>query len=174
MSPRALRPCAQGQEPCVETRGPRASNPWNDAYLYRASTREEQPMANRNRQVLLKRRPTGVPTPADFDITDAPLPDPTEGEVLVRGDLFVARPYMRGRISGQRSYARPVEVGAVMEGRVLARLCARAIRASARATLFWAGMAGSSTAPSQATASSSSIRPRRRSPRHSACSACRG
>ena len=27
-------------------------------------------------------------------------------------------PYMRGRISGVRSYARPVEVGAVMEGRV--------------------------------------------------------
>ena len=32
-------------------------------------------MENRNRQVLLKRRPTGAPTPADFEITDAPLPD---------------------------------------------------------------------------------------------------
>jgi len=76
-------------------------------------------MANRNRQVLLKRRPTGVPTPADFDITDAPLPDPTEGEVLVRGIYLSLDPYMRGRISGQRSYARPVEVGAVMEGRIV-------------------------------------------------------
>ena len=69
--------------------------------------------------MLLKRRPTGVPTPADFDITDAPLPDPTEGEVLVRGIYLSLDPYMRGRISGQRSYARPVEVGAVMEGRVV-------------------------------------------------------
>jgi len=40
-------------------------------------------MENRNRQVLLKRRPTGAPTAADFAIADAPLPDPAEGEVLV-------------------------------------------------------------------------------------------
>ena len=76
-------------------------------------------MENRNRQVLLKRRPTGAPTLADFEITDAPLPDPAEGEVLVRGIYLSLDPYMRGRISGQRSYARPVEVGAVIEGRVV-------------------------------------------------------
>jgi NADPH-dependent curcumin reductase CurA len=76
-------------------------------------------MENRNRQVLLKRRPTGAPTPADFAIAEAPLPDPGEGEVLVRGIYLSLDPYMRGRISGVRSYARPVEVGAVMEGRVV-------------------------------------------------------
>jgi len=76
-------------------------------------------MENRNRQVLLKRRPTGAPTAGDFEITDAPLPDPAEGEVLVRGIYLSLDPYMRGRISGVRSYARPVEVGAVMEGRVV-------------------------------------------------------
>ena len=76
-------------------------------------------MENRNRQVLLKRRPTGVPTPADFEITNAPLLDPADGEVLVRGIYLSLDPYMRGRISGQRSYARPVEIGAVMEGRVV-------------------------------------------------------
>ena len=64
-------------------------------------------MENRNRQVLLKRRPTGVPTPADFEITNAPLLDPADGEVLVRGIYLSLDPYMRGRISGQRSYARP-------------------------------------------------------------------
>ena len=76
-------------------------------------------MENRNRHVRLKRRPTGAPTPADFEVTDGPLPDPAEGEVLVRGIYLSLDPYMRGRISGQRSYARPVEVGAVMEGRVV-------------------------------------------------------
>jgi hypothetical protein len=76
-------------------------------------------MEDRNRQVLLKRRPTGAPTQADFAIADAPLPDPAEGEVLVRGIYLSLDPYMRGRISGVRSYARPVEVGAVMEGRVV-------------------------------------------------------
>ena len=66
-------------------------------------------MQNRNRQVLLKQRPTGAPTAGDFAITDAPLPDPAAGEVLVRGIYLSLDPYMRGRISGQRSYARPVE-----------------------------------------------------------------
>jgi NADPH-dependent curcumin reductase CurA len=42
-----------------------------------------------------------------------------EGEVLVRGIYLSLAPYMRGRISGQRSYARPVEIGAVIEGRVV-------------------------------------------------------
>src|ERR1700745_2775604 len=74
-------------------------------------------MENRNRQVLLKRRPTGAPTPADFEIAEAAIPDPGEGEVLVRGIYLSLDPYMRGRISGARSYARPVDLGAVMEGR---------------------------------------------------------
>jgi NADPH-dependent curcumin reductase len=76
-------------------------------------------MENRNQQVLLKRRPTGAPTAADFEIAEAPMPDPGEGEVLVRGIYLSLDPYMRGRISGARSYAKPVEVGAVMEGRVV-------------------------------------------------------
>ena len=56
-------------------------------------------MENRNRQVLLKRRPTGAPTTADFDIADGPMPDPGTGEALVRGIYLSLDPYMRGRIS---------------------------------------------------------------------------
>src|SRR5438132_10472013 len=76
-------------------------------------------MENQNRQVLLKRRPTEVPTLGDFAIVEAPMPDPGEGEVLVRGIYLSLDPYMRGRISGVRSYAQPVEIGAVIEGRVV-------------------------------------------------------
>src|SRR5262252_6507981 len=79
-------------------------------------------MENRNRRVLLKRRPTGAPSPADFEIVDAPLPDPGQGEALVRGIYLSLDPYMRGRISGARSYAKPVDVGAVMEGRVVGQI----------------------------------------------------
>src|SRR5438128_3966927 len=79
-------------------------------------------MQNRNRQVLLKRRPTGVPTTADFDIADGPIPNPGDGEVLVRGIYLSLDPYMRGRISVARSYAKPVEVGAVIEGRVVGQV----------------------------------------------------
>jgi hypothetical protein len=79
-------------------------------------------MENRNRQVLLKRRPSGSPTTADFEIADRPIPDPREGEVLMRGIYLSLDPYMRGRISGARSYAKPVDVGAVIEGRVVGQV----------------------------------------------------
>jgi NADPH-dependent curcumin reductase CurA len=79
-------------------------------------------MENRNRQVLLKRRPTGAPTNADFEIVDAPIADPAEGEVLVCGIYLSLDPYMRGRISGARSYAKPVDIGAVIEGRVVGQV----------------------------------------------------
>jgi NADPH-dependent curcumin reductase len=79
-------------------------------------------MENSNRQVLLKRRPTGAPRADDFELADAPIPDPAEGEVLVRGIYLSLDPYMRGRMSAARSYARPVDVGAVMEGRVVGRI----------------------------------------------------
>src|SRR6202035_4764163 len=73
-------------------------------------------MENRNRQVLLKRRPTGAPTTADFDIADGPMPDPGNGEALVRTIYLSLDPYMRGRISGVRSYAHPVVPGQVIVG----------------------------------------------------------
>jgi NADPH-dependent curcumin reductase CurA len=79
-------------------------------------------MAEMNRQVLLKRRPSGLPVRDDFDIVDAPLPEPGEGEVLVRGIYLSLDPYMRGRISGVRSYARPTEIGEVIEGRVVGQV----------------------------------------------------
>jgi NADPH-dependent curcumin reductase CurA len=76
-------------------------------------------MANNNLQVLLKRRPTGMPTTDDFAFVEGPVPNPKDGEVLVRGIYLSLDPYMRGRISGARSYAKPVDIGAVMEGRVV-------------------------------------------------------
>src|SRR5205809_2863464 len=79
-------------------------------------------MPERNRQVVLKRRPNGLPVPEDFAIVDQPLPEPGAGEVLLRGIYLSLDPYMRGRISGVRSYGRPVELGEVIEGRVVGRV----------------------------------------------------
>jgi len=47
-----------------------------------------------------------------------PLSEPGEGQVLLRASTCPSDPYMRGRISGQRSYATPTEIGDVIEGRV--------------------------------------------------------
>jgi NADPH-dependent curcumin reductase CurA len=75
-----------------------------------------------NRQVLLARRPDGAPVAEDFRIADAPIPEPSDGQVVVRGIYLSLDPYMRGRISDARSYAKPVELGAVIEGRVVGQV----------------------------------------------------
>jgi hypothetical protein len=68
------------------------------------------------RQVLLRRRPQGMPAVDDFEIVDSPLADPADGEVLRRTRYLSLDPYMRGRMSEARSYAAPVPVGGVMGG----------------------------------------------------------
>ncbi len=79
-------------------------------------------MPEQNRQMLLKRRPNGLPVPEDFELVENPLPEPGDGEVLLRGIYLSLDPYMRGRISGVRSYARPTELGEVIEGRVVGQV----------------------------------------------------
>ena len=81
-------------------------------------------MAETNLQVLLRRRPQGEPTPDDFEIREAPVPEPAEGEVLVRARFLSLDPYMRGRMSDAKSYAKPVELGAVMEGQTAGEVVA--------------------------------------------------
>ena len=132
-------------------------------------------MDNQNRQVRLKRRPTGMPQPADFDIVDAPLPDPDAGEVLVRGIYLSLDPYMRGRISAARSYAKPVEIGGVMEGRVVGEVV-RSRDPNFAEGDFVLGGAGWQlySAVAGERPRTSSTRPRRRCRRRWVCSACRG
>jgi NADPH-dependent curcumin reductase len=79
-------------------------------------------MPETNRQVLLRRRPNGMPAAEDFAVVDGPLPEPSEGQVLLKGIYLSLDPYMRGRISGQRSYAKPTELGEVIEGRVVGQV----------------------------------------------------
>src|SRR5262245_10812572 len=69
-----------------------------------------------NRRVVLKRRPAGAPRPEDFDLVEAPVPRPGDGEILCRTIYLSLDPYMRGRISGVKSYARGVDPGELMVG----------------------------------------------------------
>jgi len=67
-----------------------------------------------NRQILLAARPEGFPKESDFALVEAQVPAPGPGEVLVRSDWLSLDPYMRGRMSTARSYAKPTEVGEPM------------------------------------------------------------
>jgi NADPH-dependent curcumin reductase len=69
-----------------------------------------------NTQVLLDHRPTGKVSPANFRIVETPVPTPGPGEVLVRHQFLSLDPYMRGRLSDAKSYAKPQEIGAIMGG----------------------------------------------------------
>ncbi len=69
-----------------------------------------------SRRVMLKSRPVGAPKPSDFEIVEAPVPAPRDGEMLCRTIYLSLDPYMRGRISGVKSYARGVDPGELMVG----------------------------------------------------------
>lgn len=69
-----------------------------------------------NRQFQLAARPAGLPKESDFKLVEAPLPAPQQGQVLVKTVYLSVDPYMRGRITGVRTYADPVNVGDVMVG----------------------------------------------------------
>ena len=69
-----------------------------------------------NRQVVLVRRPDGMPQETDWKLIEAPLPEPGEGEIVARASWLSVDPYMRARLSAARSYARGVEPGEVMQG----------------------------------------------------------
>ena len=73
-------------------------------------------MTDENLQVRLASRPAGRPTADNFSFTREPLPVPRDGQVLLRTRYLSLDPYMRGRMSDQKSYAPPVEVGGVMVG----------------------------------------------------------
>jgi NADPH-dependent curcumin reductase CurA len=69
-----------------------------------------------SREVHLVSRPTGWPTPDDFRLVDAELPDPGPGEVLVRNTYVSVDPYMRGRMNDAKSYVEPFALDAPMDG----------------------------------------------------------
>ena len=69
-----------------------------------------------SRRVLLKSRPVGLPKPSDFQVVDEPVPAPKDGELLCRTIYLSLDPYMRGRISGVKSYAKGVDPGDMMVG----------------------------------------------------------
>jgi NADPH-dependent curcumin reductase CurA len=68
------------------------------------------------RELRLAARPVGEPKQTDFDLVEVAVPEPGEGEVLVRNLVMSVDPYMRGRMNDVKSYVPPFEVGAPLEG----------------------------------------------------------
>jgi NADPH-dependent curcumin reductase CurA len=69
-----------------------------------------------SREWHLLSRPVGWPEREDFALVEAEIPQPGEGQVLVRNEYVSVDPYMRGRMSAAKSYVAPFELGKPMQG----------------------------------------------------------
>jgi NADPH-dependent curcumin reductase CurA len=75
-----------------------------------------------NQHILLAARPKGEVKPTDFELVDAPMPEPAEGEVLVEIQYLALEPAMKGWMEARVDYVAPVEIGDVMRGNALGRV----------------------------------------------------
>jgi NADPH-dependent curcumin reductase CurA len=75
-----------------------------------------------NRQFALAARPVGMPKESDFRLVEAPIPALANGQILLRTLFLSVDPYMRGRMTGVRTYADPVDIGQIMVGGTVGRV----------------------------------------------------
>ncbi|MGZ8829373.1 MAG: zinc-binding dehydrogenase, partial [Thermoanaerobaculia bacterium] len=75
-----------------------------------------------NTQVLFSSRPEGVPAESNFEIVKTPIPSAGDGQVVRQTIYLSLDPYMRGRMSQQKSYAEGAKLGEPMVGQTVSRV----------------------------------------------------
>jgi len=78
--------------------------------------------AKKNHEIRLKSRPAGAPHESNFELVETPVPEPVQGQVLVRNLYMSVDPYMIGRLYDRKSYVNPFEVGGTLEGGCVGRI----------------------------------------------------
>jgi NADPH-dependent curcumin reductase CurA len=73
-------------------------------------------------QVIMAKRPVGVPKVTDFQLIETPMPTPNEEEALVRSIYLSVDPYMRLSMSEGRSYSNALQIGQVVIGEAVGML----------------------------------------------------
>jgi len=78
-----------------------------------------------NRRITLVARPQALPTPSDFHLDTQPVPEPAEGQVLLRTRWLSLDPYMRGMMDeAGPGYAPAVRLGQTMVGGTISEVVA--------------------------------------------------
>ncbi len=72
--------------------------------------------ATKSREIRLASRPTGFPTPENFQLAEVELPALADGQALVRNLYMSVDPYMRGRMNDAKSYVPPFQIGKALDG----------------------------------------------------------
>lgn len=75
-----------------------------------------------SREIRLVARPRGFPDEGLFELAETPIPEPAEGQLLVRNAYFSVDPYMRPRMNDVRSYVAPFTLGEAMTGGAVGRV----------------------------------------------------
>ena len=70
-------------------------------------------------EILLRRRPEGLPVENDFEFAERSLEDPQESQLLVKNLWLSVDPYMRGRMKDRKSYVAPFRIGEPLEGNAI-------------------------------------------------------
>jgi NADPH-dependent curcumin reductase CurA len=81
-------------------------------------------MPETGREWRLAARPHGEPVQSDFELAEVEVPDPADGQILVRNAFLSVDPYMRGRMSDRRSYVASYRLGEPMLGGAVGRVVA--------------------------------------------------
>ena len=71
-------------------------------------------MPDQMQRIVLASRPEGQASEENFCLESVDMPQPGDGEVLVKVHYMSLDPYMRGRMNAGKSYAPPVEIGETM------------------------------------------------------------
>ena len=69
-----------------------------------------------NRAITLAAHPVGFPKDSDFKQVDLPKPTPGAGQFVIHTKFLTVDPYMRGRMTGVRSYVDPFQIGQPIPG----------------------------------------------------------
>ena len=75
-----------------------------------------------NKQFLLDKRPKGMPADDCWKLNEEKITSLKNNEILIKVEYLSIDPYMRGRMNAGPSYSDPVQIGAVMEGEVVAKV----------------------------------------------------
>ncbi|MUP45762.1 NADP-dependent oxidoreductase [Gramella sp. BOM4] len=75
-----------------------------------------------DKQIILKKRPTGKPSESDFEFQEIENHDPKAGEVLIESKYISVDPYLRGRMRDEESYIEPFQVGKPIESMIVAEV----------------------------------------------------
>ena len=79
-------------------------------------------MSEVNRQILLRKRPVGVPAVGDFEKAEAPVRSPGAGEVLLENLYLSIDPAIRGWMSEAKSYLPPIGIGEPIRSGTLSKI----------------------------------------------------